>query len=124
MSYSISDHFDGTHFFNPEPTIRGPRGQRRGFVSIIQARFTRDPNIWSVWPKHIENAAYPVPVGEVPAGQVDVSFIGHASFLLRLPGLNVLTDPVFSRRCSPVAFAGPQRVRAPGLAIKDLPKID
>ncbi len=128
MNYSISDHFDGTLFFNPEPTIRQSTGKRRGIVSIILARawsrLTGQPGDWATWPAHIENAAYPLPSGGVPPGQMDVSFIGHSSFLLRLPGLNVLTDPVFSKRCSPVSFMGPQRVRAPGIAMKDLPKID
>lgn len=124
MSTSISDHFDGEHFFNPEPTIRLGQGKRRGFYSILKARWTKSPEGWASWPKFIENAPYAPPAGEVPGGQVDVTFIGHSSFLLRLPGLNVLTDPVFSKRCSPVQFMGPKRVREPGLAIADLPKID
>jgi L-ascorbate metabolism protein UlaG (beta-lactamase superfamily) len=124
MTYSISDHFDGEHFFNPEPTIRSPNGKRLGLLSIIRARMKKDPNVWAAWPEFIENAPYAPPAGEVPGGQVDVTFIGHSSFLLRLPGLNVLTDPVFSKRCSPVSFIGPRRVRDPGLAIADLPKID
>ncbi|OYY03841.1 MAG: Zn-dependent hydrolase [Acidocella sp. 35-58-6] len=124
MIYPISDHHDGAQFFNPEATIRLQGGKRRGIISMLRTRWNRDPNVWAVWPKYIENAAYPPPAGEVPVGQVDVTFIGHASFLLRLPGLNVLTDPVFSKRCSPVGFIGPKRVRDPGLAIADLPKID
>ena len=36
-----------------------------------------------------------------------VSWIGHATFLVRLDGVNVLTDPVFSKRASPMSFAGP-----------------
>jgi L-ascorbate metabolism protein UlaG (beta-lactamase superfamily) len=124
MTHPISDHFDGEHFFNPEPTIRGPNGSRRGFLSILRARMKKDPNVWATWPDFIENAPYQPPAGEVPVGQVDVTFIGHSSFLLRLPGLNVLTDPVFSKRCSPVQFAGPKRVREPGLAMAALPKID
>jgi L-ascorbate metabolism protein UlaG (beta-lactamase superfamily) len=58
----------------------------------------------------------------VPAGPA-VTWIGHSSFLIRLPGLNILTDPVFSERCSPVGWAGPKRVRAPGVALADLPPI-
>ena len=59
-----------------------------------------------------------------PLGSAAISFIGHASFLLRLGGLSILTDPVFSERCSPVSWAGPRRVRAPGLALDALPRID
>ena len=53
-----------------------------------------------------------------------VSWIGHATFLVRLDGVNVLTDPVFSRRASPVSFTGPARLVPPGLFIEDLPPID
>ncbi len=53
-----------------------------------------------------------------------VSWIGHATFLVRLDGVTVLTDPVFSRRASPMSFAGPARLLPPGLLIEDLPPID
>ena len=58
-------------------------------------------------------------------GEADsISWIGHATFLVRLDGVTVLTDPVFTRRASPVGFAGPERLMAPGLEIEDLPDID
>lgn len=53
-----------------------------------------------------------------------VSWIGHATFLARLDGVTVLTDPVFSRRASPISFAGPARLMPPGLSLEDLPPID
>ena len=53
-----------------------------------------------------------------------ISWIGHATFLVRLDGVTVLTDPVFTRRASPVSFAGPERIIKPGLKIEDLPPID
>jgi L-ascorbate metabolism protein UlaG (beta-lactamase superfamily) len=53
-----------------------------------------------------------------------LTWIGHASFLLQLDGVNILTDPHFSKRASPVAFAGPVRVVAPALDFADLPRID
>jgi L-ascorbate metabolism protein UlaG (beta-lactamase superfamily) len=124
MPYPISDHFDGQLFFNPEPTIRNTAGKRFGLLTIIRARLKRDPASWSEWPKHVDNKPYPKPAGAVPPANVDVTFIGHSSFLLRLAGQTILTDPVFSKRCSPVSFAGPSRVRAPGLAIAELPAID
>lgn len=58
--------------------------------------------------------------GMIPA----VSWIGHATVLVQASGLNVLTDPVFSHRASPVTFAGPSRAQSPGIALKDLPRID
>jgi N-acyl-phosphatidylethanolamine-hydrolysing phospholipase D len=53
-----------------------------------------------------------------------VTWIGHATLLLQMKGYNVLTDPHFSRRASPVQWAGPERVAPLGLAFEDLPPID
>lgn len=53
-----------------------------------------------------------------------VTWIGHATVLMRMGGLNILTDPVFSQRASPVQWAGPKRWQPPGLALDELPRID
>lgn len=51
------------------------------------------------------------------------TWIGHATVLLQVGGINILTDPMFSNRASPVSFAGPQRAQPPGLALTELPHI-
>jgi L-ascorbate metabolism protein UlaG (beta-lactamase superfamily) len=56
-------------------------------------------------------------------GNPSVTWIGHATVLVRLGGLNVLTDPHFSERASPVRFAGPKRHQPPGVALTELPEI-
>lgn len=54
-----------------------------------------------------------------------VTWIGHATFLVQPGnGINILTDPIFAQRASPVSFAGPKRHQPPGLAISELPRID
>lgn len=53
-----------------------------------------------------------------------VTWIGHATALVQSGGLNVLTDPVFGERASPVTFLGPRRAQPPGIALDDLPAID
>jgi N-acyl-phosphatidylethanolamine-hydrolysing phospholipase D len=53
-----------------------------------------------------------------------VTWIGHSSFLVQLAGANVLFDPQFSERASPVPFAGPKRAVPLPLAIEELPRID
>jgi L-ascorbate metabolism protein UlaG (beta-lactamase superfamily) len=53
-----------------------------------------------------------------------VALVGHASYLVQAGGLNILIDPVWSERASPVSFAGPKRANAPGVALADLPRID
>jgi len=52
------------------------------------------------------------------------TWIGHVTLLLQMKGYNILTDPHFSERASPVQWAGPKRVVPPGLALEDLPPID
>ncbi len=111
----VSDHFDGVNFFNPEGH------PPKGFVDLLK---------WQMgggrkkWPK-----TYPSPHNDMPPEQVGgedlrVSFIGHASVLIQTGGLNILTDPVWSQRCSPVTWAGPKRVNQPGIKFEDLPPID
>jgi N-acyl-phosphatidylethanolamine-hydrolysing phospholipase D len=53
-----------------------------------------------------------------------VTWIGHATVLAQLGGLNVLTDPMFSNRASPLSFIGPRRAQKPGLWLQELPRID
>jgi L-ascorbate metabolism protein UlaG (beta-lactamase superfamily) len=53
-----------------------------------------------------------------------VTFVNHATVLIQTEGLNILTDPVWSERASPVSWAGPKRHRSPGLRFEDLPPID
>ena len=53
-----------------------------------------------------------------------VTMVGHATVLIQVAGLNILTDPVWSERASPFRFAGPRRATQPGIAFDDLPPID
>jgi N-acyl-phosphatidylethanolamine-hydrolysing phospholipase D len=56
-------------------------------------------------------------------GEIRVTWIGHATFLIQLGRLNLLTDPVFSDRVSPVSWAGPRRLVPPALSVDELPSI-
>lgn len=53
-----------------------------------------------------------------------LTWVGHSSFLLQLGGLNILLDPIWSERASPVQFAGPKRWVKPGVAFDSLPPVD
>ncbi len=55
--------------------------------------------------------------------EIQLTWIGHSTFLIQIAGINILTDPIFSDRCSPFSFAGPSRFVKPGLAFEDLPEI-
>ncbi|HEV8305834.1 MAG TPA: MBL fold metallo-hydrolase [Gemmatimonadales bacterium] len=63
-------------------------------------------------------------VPRAAADRVTVTWVGHASVLLQLGGMNVLTDPVWSARASPAPFLGPRRWVPPGVAFEDLPPVD
>ncbi|HEX4261908.1 MAG TPA: hypothetical protein VHY76_12500, partial [Acetobacteraceae bacterium] len=88
--FPVSDHCDGHSFFNP-----GPRVPARGPLQVLRLRFDRGR---AVWPRNVANPAFPPPPATVAPGTVAISFINHSSFLIRLPGAVVLTDPIFSRR--------------------------
>jgi N-acyl-phosphatidylethanolamine-hydrolysing phospholipase D len=53
-----------------------------------------------------------------------VTWIGHATLLVRMDGVTFLTDPIFSKRASPLPFAGPPRLVEPGVPLSDLPPVD
>ncbi len=76
------------------------------------------------WPERVENTHADVPPQRVTGARLRVSFVGHATVLLQTGGRNILIDPVWSERVSPVSFAGPKRVRDPGIAFDKLPPID
>ncbi len=110
-----SDHFDGERFFNPGKPLN------KGFGSFLKWRITADRQ---EWPEFTELTAYDQPPERVFGDQLRVSFVGHATVLIQTQGLNILTDPVWSERASPVPWAGPRRVHPPGIAFQDLPPID
>src|SRR6266516_7387731 len=95
----ITDHFDGRRFFNPH----APMGKSRR--EVREWRRTRRPE---PWPEHVE-----VPILSPPDrtthDRMSATFIGHSTFLLQIGGVCVLTDPIWSERCSPVSFAAPCR---------------
>lgn len=53
-----------------------------------------------------------------------LTWVGHSTFLIQLGGLNILTDPMWSARASPLSFAGPRREAEPGISLDALPPID
>jgi N-acyl-phosphatidylethanolamine-hydrolysing phospholipase D len=80
-------------------------------------------------PRDISRPISPVVESQImnPRAAVDrvvITSVGHATFLIQIGGHNVLTDPMWSERASPVGFAGPRRLVPPGIAFKALPPID
>jgi L-ascorbate metabolism protein UlaG (beta-lactamase superfamily) len=61
---------------------------------------------------------------EAPAGRIAVSWLGHSTALLEIDGYRVLTDPVWSERCSPSDVLGPGRMHPPPVPLDALPALD
>src|SRR5947209_9824098 len=61
---------------------------------------------------------------DAPAGRIAVSWFGHSTALLEIDGYRVLTDPVWSDRCSPSDVVGPQRLHPPPVQLEGLPAVD
>ncbi|WP_342736552.1 MBL fold metallo-hydrolase [Bradyrhizobium sp. B117] len=113
----VSDHFDGLHFFDPN----GASPRSLGEVLRWQFGGGRKRETWPDW---VPSPHADIPPPRVDGDKVRLSFIGHASWLIQAGGLNILVDPVWSMRVSPVAWAGPKRHNDPGIAFEKLPKID
>jgi L-ascorbate metabolism protein UlaG (beta-lactamase superfamily) len=109
----ISGHFDGLRFFNPDHPDTD-----RSLRQMLQWKLKEKP---ARWPSAVPGRQVK-PDARVEA--LRVTMIGHATLLIQAAGLNVLTDPVWSERTSPLSFLGPKRVTAPGIAFADLPPID
>ncbi len=113
--YPISDHSDGKRFYNRD-------GSDKGLSDISQFLWQ---SLWneSAWPESLSNPEASTISDRVKEG-IRATYINHATVLVQVDGLNILTDPIWSERASPVTFAGPKRIRPPGIAISDLPEID
>lgn len=109
-----SDHFDGERFFNREPV-------ENRTTAFFKWMATRRKGPWREW---TDAEPGPAPPRRVGAGELRVTFVNHATVLVQMDGLNLLTDPIWSERCSPVSWAGPRRHRPPGIRFEDLPPID
>lgn len=116
-----TDHFNGETFFNPdgEQGSGGAKYQHRAhFLAIATGKAGHHD-----WPKSVP-VRPSVPPRRVEGDRMLVTWIGHATSLVQTQGLNILLDPVWARRDSPVQLVGPHRVRAPGVRLEDLPPID
>jgi L-ascorbate metabolism protein UlaG (beta-lactamase superfamily) len=107
-------------FRNPDPDYRLKTGE-----DVRRWRRERaDRNIPEADSYRFELAANDPAFLRANRTQRTATWVGHATVLLQFDGVNVLTDPQFSERASPVQFAGPKRAVPPGIALDDLPSID
>ena len=108
-----TDHFDGTRFHNQVP------GVAPDAVAVARWRLARHPG---AWPAFAVVAPAAPPPQRVPG--LRVTLVNHATVLIQVAGLNVLTDPIWGEIAGPVSYLGRKRHRPPGLRLEDLPPID
>ena len=119
-------------FASAQSAPHGPDGYRNNYPQEPRGSFWA----WQ-WERWRDGLPSPPPGGwNLPAVKTDaealrsgetnpsVTWIGHATMLVRLGGSNILFDPVFSERASPVSFAGPRRIVPLPIDIAELPPID
>jgi L-ascorbate metabolism protein UlaG (beta-lactamase superfamily) len=111
----VSDHFDGKKFYNPWGI------KAHGYKELMKWARTRERGLWQ---QVRDNGFREIPPAIIEGDSIRVTFVNHSTFLIQTQGLNILTDPVWSERASPLSFAGPERMRPPGIRFEDLPKID
>ncbi|MGH9410645.1 MAG: MBL fold metallo-hydrolase [Vicinamibacterales bacterium] len=111
----ISDHFDGRRFFAPWADTT------RSFADLLRWRRER---VAIPWPQSVPLHPHAPAPAAVDRGQVGVTMIGHATFLLRAADAVWMTDPVFTSHAGPFGRIGPRRVRGPGLPPSALPPLD
>jgi L-ascorbate metabolism protein UlaG (beta-lactamase superfamily) len=116
-----SDHFDTARFFNPdgEDTAAPPTGGSR---SNFFLRYFLKNDDRPAWPTLVP-VTPSKPAARVNGQRMVVTWIGHATVLIQTQGLNILTDPIWSKTSGPYGL-GPTRVTEPGVRFDDLPKID
>jgi N-acyl-phosphatidylethanolamine-hydrolysing phospholipase D len=75
-------------------------------------------------PEQVPVVPHAVATPRAADGESRITWIGHTSFLIQAGGLNLLTDPHWSRRASPTQRIGPARFQEPGVPFGELPPID
>lgn len=126
MSCSVNPHYDP---MKPHHTKSGFRNiyhdDDKGFLDFVKWRWEKlFKDIPGIEAYHFQIDTKNHEILKTNTEKSTLTWIGHATFLIQFFGMNILTDPQFSDRASPVSWAGPKRVVPPGLPIDELPDID
>jgi len=122
MHFDLLEHHTAIGFKNPEPDFEEKKFRdllKWGIIDRIKGIRPQHPDHYSfplVYQKNDFKHAHEMPIA--------LTWIGHSSYLITLNGINILTDPIWSDRCSPLQVFGPKRYAVPGIPFEDLPPID
>jgi L-ascorbate metabolism protein UlaG (beta-lactamase superfamily) len=118
-------------------TQRSPHYRDGVFINLDPASFNIDAEeqrniVWElIGTRSVGRPAADIPLitpeprtFDAPAGRIAVSWLGHSTALLEIDGYRVLTDPVWSERCSPSDVVGPSRMHPPPAPLESLPALD
>jgi L-ascorbate metabolism protein UlaG (beta-lactamase superfamily) len=108
-------HFDGKRFYNPDAP------QAPGLPDALRWKLTSRPE---PSPGFIADVAPSIPPRRFAGDAMRTTLVNHSTVLLQHRGTNILTDPIWSERASPLSWIGPRRKRKPGVAWEHLPPID
>jgi L-ascorbate metabolism protein UlaG (beta-lactamase superfamily) len=108
-------HFDGKRFYNPNAP------QAPGLLDGLRWKLTSRPE---PSPRFISDVEKSIPPRCVEDSGLRITLVNHSTVLLQQRGCNILTDPIWSERASPLSWIGPRRHRKPGVSWEDLPRID
>jgi L-ascorbate metabolism protein UlaG (beta-lactamase superfamily) len=108
-------HFDGKLFYNPDAP------QAPGLLEALRWKLTSRPE---PSPSFIPDVEQSKPLPRVEGSSLRTTVVNHSTVLLQQRDCNILTDPIWSERASPLSWIGPRRRRKPGVSWEDLPPID
>lgn len=120
----MSPHHRPHGFRNPWPTAARANAAGTLFRWLVVERLTHprapDPDPRVAFPRAEPTFERP----RAAPHALTATWVGHSTFLLQIGGWNVLIDPVWGERASPVTFAGPRRYTPPGVVFDTLPPVD
>ena len=116
IALAHDEHWDGRRFHNLGLNTG------HGLKEALRWMRTRQPARWPDWVDS-QPGAKPPSCFSQRLEDWQVTFVNHATVLIQIGPWNLLTDPLWSDRCSPLASVGPRRVRNPGIRLEDLPTI-
>lgn len=101
------------------PHLDNPRRKVKDFVLWLFGYYRDLP--YEIVP---EGFSYPLPDVSFEQSKPSATWMGHSTYLINLSGKTILTDPIWSDRCSPLPFMGPKRKHPVPISIDELLKVD